>query len=125
MSNSTTMSYGGVSLIPVPFMSVTRNYDKTSDDTQLSFEETITLNGTLTPFPTGTGGIQVIDTLQDNLRNTFRVDGQRFLVQCGASTLYDVYPKIQSINFPESTNNWVMSAPYTVELGYSVLASGA
>ena len=118
MGNSTTMTYGSYNFSPVPFLDITKSYQTAGDGTRLGTLTRVTLNGTLTPLPTGTGiGYDDIDTYQDNLRNALATDGQQFLVKCGATTLIEVYPRvIGDLNFSPSSNNWVQTSPFSVTL---------
>jgi hypothetical protein len=113
-----TMTYGDYSFTPVPLINMDKQYTKTGDQTNIGTVWKVTLNGTLTPLPDGVGGITNVVNLQRALREAFAQEGLAFEVICGEDTLIYAYPRILSLSFPESPNNWVLTSPYTIELEY-------
>ena len=114
MGNSTTMTYGDYSFSPVPFLDITKSYLTTGDSNRIGTTTTVNVNGILTPLPTGIGGYVTVDAFQDNLRNALATDGQRFLVQCGGTTLIDTYPRVNGdLSFTPSNDNWVQTTPFS------------
>lgn len=112
------MTYGGSGIVPVPLLTIGKENQKTGDGTLIGTIFNVTLNGTVTPLPDNPGGLQNVDALQDDIRRIFADDGQLFEVKCDGVTIISAYPRINSLNFDQSTNNWVFTTPYIVELEY-------
>lgn len=118
-SNDTTLKYGSYEFSPVPIISnIRKEIQRAGDGTPLGTVFRLTLDGTVTPIPTGTGGITNIITYQDALRNAFSEDGKRLLVQCQNTPLIDCYPRIVDFNLEQSNNNWVFTTPFNIELEF-------
>lgn len=115
---ATTMTYGDYSFIPVPLMNIAIDKQKTRDGTLLGNLFKVTLDGTVTPLPTGTAGYVNVDALQDVMISGLATDGKRFHVTCQAAEILDVYPRINSIVFEPTSDNWVNKADYTIELEF-------
>lgn len=115
-----TMTYGDYEFSPVPFLNMSKQFAKSGNEAlNVGVTFRVTLRGTLTPLPVETsGGLDKLDELQDELRAAFSVDGRPFEVMCGETTIIRTCPRIISINFDESNNNWVFTTPYTIELEY-------
>lgn len=111
-----TMTYRDYSFIPVPLLNITKEFQKTDDGTPVGTVFSASLEGTLTPLPTGSIGYISVDELQDSLRSGLAEEGHRFLVQCDSTTLIEAYPRITNVEFAQSNNNWVMTCPYTINL---------
>lgn len=75
----------------------------------------VTLDGTLVA---ATGGASVIMALQSGLRSAFDTDGKLFEIQCNGGAILSCYPRINGPEFSPSTNNWVLTCPYTIELEF-------
>lgn len=110
------MSYGSYSFIPVPMMNITRQWrDITEDSVSGAFSYNITLDGTL--VPSGDGSVVSIRDLQDALISGVSNNSCNLLtVSCNEENILSAYPKVKSISFPQSTNNWIFTSPYTIEL---------
>jgi len=115
---ATTMTYGAYSFIPVPLMQIAIDNHKTQDGTRLGQTFRVILNGSVTPLPTGTAGYINVDAMQDSLISALGTDGKRFYITCEGSDILDVYPRVNSINFEPTSDNWVNRANYTVELEF-------
>lgn len=114
-----TMYYGEYAFMPIPLIGVSRVYNKTEDGRLLSATTKLSLDGTLTPYPTGdTGGIDIIVGLKGELENAFRDNGLLFKLLCNGNVLLSGMPKINSLSFKNSASNWVNSIGYTIDLEY-------
>ena len=115
MANSVTMSYGGSDLSPVPLVTIEKTFQKTPAGVAIGSIFVITLKGTLINLTDGLPGI-----LNDKIRyirQTFDRDGKYFEITCGGVTLFEAYPRIiQNIVFEPSSDNWTVTASYTVVL---------
>lgn len=101
---------------PVPFLNLTREIRFDGAGNKIGSSSQITLEGTLTPLPSGQGYI-LIDELQDNLFDAFKVPG-RLQVLCDSQTLMDVNVRPTVVNIPRSNDNWVQTAPFSIQLQY-------
>ncbi len=111
-----TMTYGSYNFTPVPFLRITKEHGKTSDGTRIGTIYHTTLNGNLVNL--NPGGLQSIMSGQDVLKSGLANDGQLFLVQCNGGTVLSAYPRVNSINFDTSSDNWVYTCPYSIELEF-------
>jgi hypothetical protein len=100
---------------PVPFLTINTIYNKSAGGDRLGTLNAITVEGTLTPLPTGVG-YQTLDSMQDALVEAFSTDGKKFNVTCDGSDLIVAYPRISSLLLDRSSNNWVQTTPYTIDL---------
>lgn len=111
-----TVSYGGQGIVPAPLISIQRTTLQTKNRTYpIGYTYNIILRGVLLPTQ---GGIIYTDSKKDNLKTWFRKDGGRFVISCDGTDVMVCFPRVRSISFDESNNNWVESIPYTVELEY-------
>lgn len=108
------MTYGAYSFSPVPLLTINKQYQKNESQEIVGVVNQVTLNGFLVEVDAG--GIDLIDVSQDSLKSAFATDCQRFRIQCGANTLIDAYPRINSISFNETSNNWVYTTAFTIDM---------
>ena len=115
------VAYNGTQLVPSPFITVDKQYQKSDDGTNLGTLFNITLEGHI--VATGAAqvmdlnaGITGIDARQDEFRNIFNTDGQLLEISCGSTILWSGYPRINNITFDRSNDNWTVKIPYTVNL---------
>jgi len=113
------MFYGDYSLVPVPLITFSKEDSKTDSGKLIGTLLKIQLQGTLTTLPGVNSGLVLVDALQDAMRAAFDRDGKHFTLKCDGQTIIDGYPRIsQNVQFNTSTDNWVMSCPYTIELEF-------
>lgn len=137
------VQYNNSKIIPAPFVSVEKNYDRTGDGHKIGSRFTLTVRGTIITcggspnscgrFYTGSGypdssfqnncdTLSGLDERQKFLQNKmqairhlFAKDGLSFEVQpWDGSAPMKCYPRIQSLNFDEG--NWVDRIDYTIVL---------
>lgn len=118
MGSNTTMIYGTYNFTPVPIITWNKEYTKTGDGTTIGTVHNMILEGTLTPTLTGVGSYITIDEMQARLRSALNVEGLHFEVQCGNTELINTHPRINSLDFTPTTNNWVMTSDYTINLEF-------
>ncbi len=121
MADSVQMTYGGYNFAaeagPIPFLTINVSTLKSEDGaTVLGTIYNATLEGTLTPLPTGQWGYSNLDYMQDKLISGFNTDGQLFEVTCNSTVLISQYPRINNIRLDKSQDNWHITTPYTIEL---------
>lgn len=118
--NPTRMTYGLYSFRndagPIPHLTINKTYKLSADGTQLGSLYSVTIEGVLTPMPTGSLGYVNLDYMQDKLISGFNTQGLNFLVTCDSNTLISEYPRINSIRLDRSDDNWTMKTPYTIEM---------
>ena len=112
---ATTMTYGDYSFVPVPIMQVSVENQKNRDGTFIGQLFSVSLDGTVM---TGVNGYGDVDTLQDNLTSALNSDGKRFHITCDGSEILDVYPRINSIIFEPTSDNWTQRSDYIVALEF-------
>lgn len=113
------MKYGDYSFSPIPLVSIQKDYQKSGDETVLGSVINITLNGVLTPLPS-TAGFLNTTNLQDDLREAFNADGKYFEIACDGNIVFSGCPRIQGLTLEESSNNWVQTIPFSIELQFDV-----
>lgn len=116
---SVTLSYGGVSITPVPLITIGKTFQKTANGLPVGQVYDIALRGFI--VETGAGGLPTIIDGVRNIRNIFNRDGKYFQITCNGTTLLEGYPRIISeIQFNESSDNWVFTCPYSLTLQFDV-----
>ncbi len=110
-----TMTYGSYPFSPVPPISLKKEYTRTADGTIVGSIMKVILDGTLVA---ATGGASIIMSLQDSLRSAFDTDGKLFEIQCNGNPILSCYPRVNGPEFSPSTNNWVLTCPYSIELEF-------
>jgi hypothetical protein len=123
--SSVYCKYGTYFLSPVPLVTISNTMTKTADGTPIGSLFSLTLNGTIETFPSG--GLVRVDAKQDLLLNAFKSEGELFHIYCSgdgeaANDIIKGYARINSVQFNESSNNWVFTAPYVIELELDQLA---
>jgi hypothetical protein len=108
------MTYGGIPLSPMPLMNLSKQYQKRGDGIIVGTLFTAQLDGTIF----SPSGLSSVIAVQDALRTTFATQGQLFEIKCDGNTLLSVYPRVQGPTFEKSSNNWVLTSPYTITLEF-------
>ncbi len=116
----TEMSYGDYDFVPVPFLQMERQVQKSEDGQIVGLLWQMTLNGDLVAYPTS--GIVNVDALQDDLEEATKDSGKHFLLTCDATTLLSCYPRINNLSF--EAGNWVDRCKYTLAMEYDDTPSG-
>lgn len=128
--------YNGQRLIPAPFMSINKTYQKSGNGDIIGKIYNITVNGTIvshmgSPNSSGTfwtssgypadevvdgdDKLGVIQRKQEAIRDLFSTEGQAFEVQtAGGAQAVRCYPRINEISFEEGT--WYDRSSYTISL---------
>lgn len=121
MANSVTMTYGAYSFSPVPLISIERTTRRVGGEI-LGYSFQMTLNGTITtedPLTPGTEADFPSNVIEvDNLRDALSSDCEPFEIKCDDATVISCYPRVESLTFQESNNNWVNTIPFTAVLTY-------
>lgn len=119
---STNITYGSYDFRnqagPIPLLSINKNMKVDGAGAIIGSVYQLTLQGTLTPLPSGNIGYQNLDYMQDALMSGFNSHGLPLVVTCNGDTLMTVYPRVSQINLATSNDNWVQTTPYTIELQY-------
>jgi hypothetical protein len=114
------MKYGWYTFDPTPLMSMEKSFNRTDDKLSIGQNVNVTLEGTLVAVSNGEGGIEDVDTKMDSMRNAFAHDGSQFKIWCDdeSTPWFSGHPSVMSINFNQSPDNWVFTAPYVIELHF-------
>ena len=111
------MHYGDYEFSPVPIINIGRNSTQVKNRVNpIAYTFSMTITGTL--LAQNPSGLSLTEQLMDDLRSAFNRDGKRLIVACNSLPVMIIYPRIASVNFAESNNQWVESIPYTIELEY-------
>jgi hypothetical protein len=124
MASLINMHYGSFDFEPnpIPFMTINKEYIKNAAGINVGTLINVTLEGTIVEATGGViGGLTMVDFKMDVIREAFNQDGLLFKVTCDGPPeviYFSGYPRVNSIQFDRSTDNWVMTAPYTIELEF-------
>lgn len=114
----TTMSYGNYNIVPVPLISIAKQYQKTPAGLAVGTLFDVQLQGNIVLI-TGQGSIVSVTDQIREIRNAFDRDGKYFKIACDGTTLFEGYPRIKdAIQFNQSADNWVNSCPYSIVLEF-------
>lgn len=135
MSNP-VVSYDGKRLIPAPFVSITKSYQRSGNDEIIGATYSINVTGTIVAFKGSPNSSKVFHILsgypadetvlidsrlgailrkQEAIRDLFSEDGKSFEVQSADATQpMKCNPRVISINFPEGV--WTDICQYTIVL---------
>lgn len=117
MPQNTTMFYGPYQIKPVPFITIQKQYIKTPDGVSRGTTFTMNITGNIAQMD-NVAGIQAVLAKQRELREAFDIDGLQLRILCDATTILECYPRVISLSFEESPNNWVFTCPYTIIIEY-------
>lgn len=112
----TTLSYGGNNIVPVPIIELNKTFNKTQAGMAVGVLFTMTLRGTVINLTDGLPG--VLNDRIRYIRETFATDGLYLEIACNGQTLLETYPRVQSLTFEPSSDNWSITAPYTIVLEF-------
>lgn len=120
MANATNITYGNYNFQrdagPVPLLDISITFNRNDAGDVLNTLYKTTLKGEINLLPSGIDGYKNIDERQDLLISGFSQDYQEFKVTCDNNTLIQQYPRINSIAFSPSNDNWSETADYSIEL---------
>lgn len=116
-----TFSYGNYSFDPRPLFTVNKELIKTPSNTGLGTKYTLTLNGTI--LNTGIslddfkGGVNTVFSGVEDIRTAFSQDFELLVLKCDdENPIISGYPKIVSLDFTNTSDNYVRRADYTINL---------
>lgn len=122
MPNATNITYGSYNFQrdggPVPFLTINKDFIRTDGGQRIGTKVRITLQGELNLLPSGVSGYKNVDTMQDLLCSGFMEDCQEFTVSCDGDILIQQYPRVNSITFSPTNDNWSQTSDFTIELEY-------
>ena len=124
-TSGVTASYGNYRFKPVPLVTMSVEKFRTTARTIGGFYS-LTLNGTLFPSSTGAPltGPKALFEEKNRFMSGLNVDYDEFIVSfegdgdCEGTSVYG-RPRVRSVSFSESTDNWSDRIPYTVELEFT------
>lgn len=119
-NNLTNITYGSYDFQrdggPVPLLNINKEFLHSADGTKIGSVFRVTLQGELNKIPSGVEGYKNIDTMQDLLCSGFNEDCKEFKVVCGGNILIQQYPRVNSITFSPTPDNWAQTSDFTIEL---------
>lgn len=110
------MIYGAYNFTPVPIITHSKQFIKTGNQRIIGSTHKFVLEGTLITL-TG-GGLPVVMSKIQTLKEAFNADGKYFAITCGDTYLVEGYPRVLNLQFNPTPDNWVQSADYTLELEF-------
>lgn len=131
-SNKVRVFYNGTGLDdiagPVPMVDLSKIYNRTDGGLLQSTTNKITINGKIIRTsgidnvsvldPAGSGTAVLLQAVS-GMHNLFKCDNGTFEIKCGStSILSGSGVKVLSFNANKSSDNWVYSADYTVDLEF-------
>jgi len=120
------MTLGAYSFDPVPTISIADTVSRTESGKPFNILSSMTLNGRLLGGPNtscGTGSLNEVIKQQQTLREAIDCSGCiPFQITCGTGVLVSENVRVRSLNINESSDNWVLTAPYTIELEYNTVS---
>jgi len=130
LGDGITFSYGDYDFDPRPLFNVNKEIIKTPSNTGLGTKYTLTLNGTILNTDVGLddfkGGLNTVFTGVKHLQNAFSVDFDLLVLKCDdEDPIISGYPKIVSLDFTNSSDNYVRRADYTINLELPTLTGVA
>lgn len=109
------MTYNGSGISPVPFFHINKEYLKNPDSIAVGSLFNLTLEGHIVNIGSGLEGVL---TSEAQLRDIFSSEGKLLELKCDGDSIFQCYPRVNSIDFAPSNSNWVFHAPYTIQLEY-------
>jgi hypothetical protein len=119
------MTYGDYSFSPVPLVNISKNYNRTTGGFKLGSTLIMSLEGTLTPHPTGEAGVVNVMPYVDQLREALSQDGCPFVIDCGGTVLWSGHPMVGLLSFNRTPDNWVDRVDFTVDLTFDEEPEGS
>lgn len=119
-----TITLGNFTFEPTPIISINDQILRTGGAEAFGKVTQMQLNGTLLAYGGQGGGCQAsfehIINKQQELRDSIDCSGcYPFTILCGEDVVLQTYARVNTVAINESQDNWVQSAPYTVELEYN------
>lgn len=118
---SVLMTYGGYNFEPVPQMTLGMRHVRNEAGELINIVQTATLQGKLVTLGMATPGPATLFDLQNTLKQSVSSCSgcQLFHLECDGTTLLSAYANVTSLTFSPSSDNWVFTADYTVELEWN------
>jgi hypothetical protein len=120
MANATNITYGSYNFQndagPVPQLTINKDFRKLGDGRVIGSLYRATLQGEFNKVPSGIVGIKNLNDMKDLLDSAFSTGCLNFKLTCDANVLISQYPRINSLSFSPTNDNWTQSIDYTVEL---------
>lgn len=109
---------------PVPMISIGQDYQRDAAGRCIGQTANITLEGQI--FASGASGISYLLSKESGLRSVFSFDGKTFSVRCGNNDDYRYSGiKINSYRANKSSNNWMTTIDYSIELQSEIANTGS
>jgi hypothetical protein len=123
MSNI-SMSYGSYDFEPIPTVTINKAYIRNGAKEIIGQRFTLTLNGFITTKG-ASNGLLTLDQRMEALTQALACDCETFSITCDGNTVIEANARVSGpLSFGTSTDNWVNSVPYSVDLEYEHETSG-
>jgi len=120
------MTYGTYTFDPVPMLNYSMQIARTGDGKPLCKQYQGTLNGTLLySTACGTGSLANVIQQINELDDAFGCETCRNLrIECddgmgGNDIILDIYPRILSLEFSETPDNWTQTSTYNIQMEWN------
>lgn len=118
-----TFAFSGVSGYPVPSVSLKNIFERDSTGKVFGSTLAVTLEGQI--FSPSNSGLIDLMNLESGLRHAFTVDGQLLQIGCGTTPTLTGCARILNYNANKTSNNWVSTIDYAIELDIPVKNTGS
>lgn len=121
---SVLMTYGTYTLDPAPILTLSMRHVRNEAGDLIDIIHTASLQGKLLSIGTANPGPATLLDLQNQMRSVFSTCGdcKLFHFSCDGTVLIGAYAKVNSITFSPSSDNWVFTSNYEIELQWNALS---
>ena len=121
---SVLMTYGTYTLDPAPIMTLSMRHVRNEAGDLIDIVHVANLQGKLLSIGTSSPGPATLLSLQDEMRAAFSsCDGCKlFHFSCDGTILVGAYARVNSLTFSPSSDNWVFTSNYDLELQWNALS---
>lgn len=121
---SVSMTYGSYNIEPVPQLTLSMQHVRNEAGELIDVLHTASLQGVLLSSDKPNPGAATLLDLQNDMRValTSCTGCQQFTFSCDGTTLISAYARVNSLTFSPSSNNWVFTANYDLELQWSAVS---
>ena len=121
---SVLMTYGGYQLDPAPMMTLSMAHVRNEAGELIDILHTASLQGKLVSLGKPNPGVATLLDLENDMRIAFTscTGCQLFEFSCDNVPLISAYARVNSLSFSPSSDNWVFTANYDLELQWHAVS---
>lgn len=118
------MTYGGYQLDPAPMMTLSMSHIRNEAGELIDILHTASLQGKLVSLGKPNPGVATLLDLENDMRIAFTscTGCQLFEFSCDNVPLISAYARVNSLSFSPSSDNWVFTANYDLELQWHAVS---